>query len=184
MLVEAQLHEREEMQAADAQAFKLLDEQYQNLRDRYIDLCSTQSGCGFNRRNTQHITRNTPACSCDTDDPPPALPLPPLPPQPEVIAAADLRHKAAPNAPTDDSIDLRHKALQWGGQQALNRVVEQQQFVEGTEHVTGVAAGAGGDGEEGHSAADLVRVRIAKGLSRGSIQADTLDTLASNQSSK
>jgi hypothetical protein len=66
----------------------------------------------------------------------------------------------------------------------VNRVVEQQQIVEGTEHVTGVAAGAGGDGGEGHSAADLARVRIAKGLLRGSVQADTLDALASNQSSK
>jgi len=47
MLVEAQLHEREEMQAADAHAFKLLDEQYQNLRVRYIELCSSQSRCVF-----------------------------------------------------------------------------------------------------------------------------------------
>jgi hypothetical protein len=47
MLVEAQLHEREEMQAADAHAFKLLDEQHQNLRVRYIELCSSQSRCVF-----------------------------------------------------------------------------------------------------------------------------------------
>lgn len=45
MLVEAQLHEREEMQAADAIAFKLLDEKYQNLRARYIERCSSESRC-------------------------------------------------------------------------------------------------------------------------------------------
>jgi transcriptional regulatory protein LevR len=44
MLVEAQLHERDEMQAAHEEAFMLLDQKYQDIRQRYIDLCSTLHG--------------------------------------------------------------------------------------------------------------------------------------------
>jgi hypothetical protein len=41
MLLEAQLLEREEMQAAHAEAFRVLDQKHQELRQRYVDLCST-----------------------------------------------------------------------------------------------------------------------------------------------
>jgi hypothetical protein len=44
MMVEAQLHERDEVQAAHAEAFMLLDQKYQDIRKRYIDLCSTLHG--------------------------------------------------------------------------------------------------------------------------------------------
>ena len=41
MLLEAQLLEREEMEAAHAEAFRVLDQKHQELRQRYVDLCST-----------------------------------------------------------------------------------------------------------------------------------------------
>ncbi len=100
---------------------------------------------------------------------------------------AQAQHSGAQQPALGDSAGAA--ALQLGGQQLLNRQIAQLAFLEGAEHV---AAGAGGDAGEGTgggralrlSAADVVRARTAKGLSRGSVQADTFDTLASNQSSK
>ena len=100
---------------------------------------------------------------------------------------AQAQHSGALQPALGDS--ARAAALQLGGEQSLNRQMAQLAFLEGAEHV---AAGAGGDGGERtgggqalrHSAADIVRARTAKGLSRGSVQADTFDTLASNESSK
>ncbi len=62
MLVEAQLHEHGEMQAAHSEAFRLLDQKHQDLRQRYIELCSTLDGCSPLLPNTAPITVLQPTC--------------------------------------------------------------------------------------------------------------------------
>jgi hypothetical protein len=43
ILAEAQLQERDEMHAAHAEAYKLLDQRHEDLRERYIELCSSMN---------------------------------------------------------------------------------------------------------------------------------------------